>query len=149
MIGSGGVEPEPSKVAVVNRFETPKTKTQVRTFLGITGYYRRFIPNYAAVALRLTELTKKCAPTQVIWTAQCEAAFQELKRLLCSAPILTSPDFDKQFILQTDASEYVVGAVLSQHDKHGHDHPVAYFTRKLLSREVWYSTVEECLAIKL
>ena len=150
VIGSGGVEPEPSKVDAVNRFEVPKTKTQVRAFLGITGYYRRFIPNYAAVAQPLTELTKKCAPTQVIWTVQCEAAFQELKRLLCSAPILSSPDFDKPFILQTDASEYGVGAVLSQRDQHGRDHPFAYFSRKLLPREVRYSTVEkECLAIKL
>ena len=150
VIGSGGVEPEVSKVAAVNRFETPKTKTQVPAFLGITGYYRWIIPNYAAMALPLTELTEKCAPTQVIWTTQCEAAFQELKRLLCSAPILASPDFDKPFILQTDASEYGVGAVLSQHDKHGRDHPIAYFSRKLLPRGVRYSTVEkECFTIKL
>ncbi|KAL5491312.1 hypothetical protein EMCRGX_G016575 [Ephydatia muelleri] len=115
----GSVEPEPLNVATVNRFETPKTKTQVRAFLGITGYYRRFIPNYAAMVLPLTELTK-------------------------------NPDFDKPFILQTDASEYGVGAVLSKHDQHGRDHPVAYFSRKLLPREVRYSTVEkECLAIKL
>ena len=150
VIGSGSVEPEPSKVLVVKRFEAPKTKTQVRAFLGLTGYYRRFIPNYAAVALPLTELTKKMAPTDVTWTAKCEAAFQELKRLLCSTPVLASPDFEKPFILQTDASEYGVGAVLSQRDALGCDHPIAYFSRKLLPREVRYSTVEkECLAIKL
>ena len=62
MIGSGGVEPEPSNVAAVNCFETLKMKTQVRAFLGITGYYRRFIPNYAAVVLPLTELTKSVHP---------------------------------------------------------------------------------------
>ena len=150
VIGSGSVEPEPSKVLVVKQFEAPKTKTQVRAFLGLTGYYRRFIPNNAAVALPLTELTKKMAPTNVTWTAKCEAAFQELKRLLCSTPVLASPDFEKPFILQTDASEYGVGAVLSQRDAQGCDHPIAYFSRKLLPREVRYSTVEkECLAIKL
>ena len=88
VIGSGGVEPEPSKVMAVKRFEAPKTKTEVQAFLGLTGYYW-FIPNYAAVALLLTELTKKVAPTEVTWTAQCEAAFQELKRLLCCWRALT------------------------------------------------------------
>ena len=68
MIGSGIVSPEPSKVLVVQQFEAPKTKTQVQAFLGLTGYYRRFIPNYSAVALPLTELTKKMAPTTVTWT---------------------------------------------------------------------------------
>ena len=102
------------------------------------------------MALPLTELTKKMAPTTVTWTLRCETAFQELKRLLCSTPVLASPDFEKPFILQTDASEYGVGAVLSQRDEAGGDHPIAYFSRKLLPREVRYSTVEkECLAIKL
>ena len=90
------------------------------------------------------------APTDVTWTAECETAFQELKRLLCSTPVLASPDFEKPFILQTDASEYGVGAVLSQRDALGCNHPIAYFSRKLLPQEVRYSTVEkEYLAIKL
>ena len=74
-------------------------------------------------------------------------AWQRLKDLLCSAPVLKSPDFSQPFILQTDASERGVGAVLSQEDNMGKDHPVAYYSKKLLPREVRYSTVEkECLA---
>ena len=73
-----------------------------------------------------------------------------LKHVLCSSPVLKSPDFTSQFILQTDASNQGVGVVLSQRDKHGSDHPVAYFSKKLLPREVRNSTVEkECLAIQL
>ena len=69
---------------------------------------------------------------------------------MCSIPVLCSPDIDLPFILQTDASEHGVGAILSQHDEFGQDHPVAYFNRKLLPREERYSTIEkECLAIKL
>ena len=77
-------------------------------------------------------------------------AFQRLKELLCSAPILRSPDFNKPFILQTDASDRGIGAVLSQEDPEGEEHPIVYFSKKLLPREERYSTVKkECLAIKL
>ena len=81
---------------------------------------------------------------------ECDQASQRLKFLLYSFPVLRSPDFQKLFILQTDASDYGVGAVLSQEDENGDDHPVAYFSRKLLPRVQQYSTIEkECLAIKL
>ena len=86
----------------------------------------------------------------VVWTSECDCAFKTLKRMLCSCPILKSPEFEKEFILQTDASDRGVGAVLSQLDDDEKDHPVAYFSRKLLPRETRYSTIEkECLAIKL
>ena len=84
------------------------------------------------------------------WSAECEKSFQWLKQLLCTDPVLRSPDFSKEFILQTDASDHGVGAVLSQLDVGGQDHPVAYFSKKLLPREEHYATGEkECLAIKL
>ena len=84
------------------------------------------------------------------WDTRCEEAFHQLKQALCSSPVIHCPDFTKEFVLQTDASERGVGAVLSQRDEDGEEHPVAYFSRKLLPREERYSTVEkECLAIKL
>ena len=83
-------------------------------------------------------------------TPQCEEAFVELKRLLCSAPVLRAPDFSRVFILQTDASDRGIGAVLIQTDENEDDHPIAYFSKKLLPWKQRYSTVEkECLAIKL
>ena len=122
----------------------------MRTFLGLTGYYRHFIPEYSSIAAPLTDLTKKSSPNQVVWSAQCDGAFVRLKQLLCSSPILQSPDFTRPFILQTDASDRGVGAVLSQVGSDGEEHPVGYFSRKLLPWEERYSTVEkECLAIKL
>ena len=97
-----------------------------------------------------TDLTKKSAPNCPVWTNQCEEAFQTLKRLLCSAPVLKGPDFNKPFILQTDASERGIGAVLSQLDENQEEHPIAFFSKKLLTREEKFSTIEkECLAIKL
>ena len=150
IVGNGVVKPETSKIGAVESFAVPQTKRQVRAFLGLTGYYRKFIPNYAETAAPLTDLTKKNAPNSVNWTQSCQTAFEQLKRLLCSTPVLSSPDFTRRFILQTDASDIAVGAVLSQRDEEGNDHPIAYFSWKLLPREVRYSTVEkECLAIKL
>ena len=112
--------------------------------------YRKFIPGYTTISSVLSDLTRKSAPNRVVWTPQCERAFVELKKLLCSAPVLKAPDFSKPFILQTDASDRGIGTVLSQIDENGDDHPIAYFSKNLLPREQRYSTVEkECLAIKL
>ena len=83
-----------------------KIKRDVRAFLSITGYYRKFIADYATVAAPLTDLTKKKSPNQVIWTERCAQAWKTLKDILCSSPVLKSPDFSSQFILQTDASDH-------------------------------------------
>ena len=86
----------------------------------------------------------------MVWTPTCEDAFRALQRALCEDPVLSSPNFGKNFVLQTGASERGIGAMLSQLDSDGEEHPIAYFSRKLLPREEKYSMVEkECLAIKL
>jgi len=150
IVGSGVVCPEQAKIQAVSSFPVPKTKKEVRTFLGLMGYYRRFIPSYATITAPLTDLMKKDCPNQVRWTPGCNEAFCKLKSVLCIAPVLHSPDFSQTFILQTDASDRGVGAVLSQIDAEGNEHPIGFFSRKLLPREQRYLTVEkECLAIKL
>ena len=122
----------------------------MQSFLGLAGYYHKFIPRYVTVAAPLSDLVRKNRPNRIIWTAECAKSFQTLQDLLCRAPILKSPDFDREFILQTDASERGVRAVLSQKDDDGVEHPIAYFSRKLLPIEEHYATIEkECLAIKL
>ena len=128
IVGNGQVRPEIGKLTAVEDFPVPKTKKEVRTFLGLTGYYRKFVPCYASLAAPLTELTRSNAPTIVKWTTSCNTAFMDLKRLLCSSPVLQCPDFSRPFILQTDASDWGVGGVLSQLDQEGLDHPVAYFS---------------------
>lgn len=150
VVGGGHVSPEASKLAAVEAFPTPTTKQQVRAFLGLTGYYRRFIRDYATLVAPLTDLTRKSAASRVTWTPQCQQSFEELKRLLCEAPVLHSPIISRPFLLRTDASDRGVGAVLAQCDDEHCEHPIAYFSRKLLPREERYSTVEkECLAICL
>ena len=145
VVGRGVIRPELSKVDAIQAFNQPATKKQVRAFLGITGYYRKFIPNYSALAASLTDLTKKNRPTKVTWTSDCNSTFWSLKIYLCTSPVLQSPNFTKPFILQTDASDRDVGAVLSQPSMDNDIHPVAYFStrRKVLHHR------KKCLAVKL
>uniref|UniRef100_A0A1X7T894 Reverse transcriptase domain-containing protein n=2 Tax=Amphimedon queenslandica TaxID=400682 RepID=A0A1X7T894_AMPQE len=149
-IGKGGVRPEQRKIEAIINMARPQTKKDVRTFLGITGYYRRFVQDYASIAEPLTELTRKKLPERVIWSEKAELAFQKLKTALTTAPLMKNPNFNQPFILQTDASGVGVGAILSQGEENLDEGPVAYFSKKLLPREQAYSTVEkECLAIIL
>ena len=102
------------KVLAVQKFAQPRTKKQVRSFLGLCGYYRKFIPEFSTVASPLSDLTKKNMPKSVKWTSQCEKAFGQLKQALTKAPVLITPDWDNPFILHTDASATGLGYVLSQ-----------------------------------
>jgi len=110
-------------------------------------HYRKFTPNFAAIAVPLTDLTKKHQPNQLEWGEAQDRAFENLKSHTVIPPILRLPDFEKQFILQTDACNGGVGAILLQEES-GVKHPKAFASRKLLTRESRYSTIEkECLAI--
>ena len=135
IVGRGVVRPELSKVEAIQAFSQPATKKQVRVFLGITGYYKKFIPNYSALATPLTDLTKKNKPTKVTWTSDCESALQALMTYLYTSPVLQSLNFTMPFILQTDVSDRGVGAMLSQLSTDNDLHPVTYFSKKLLPRE--------------
>ena len=99
VVGRGVIQPELSKVEAIQAFSQPATKEQVRAFLGITGYYRKFTPNYSALATPLTDLTKKNRPTKVTWTTYCESAFQLLKTCLCTSPMLQSSNFTKPLFI--------------------------------------------------
>ena len=116
-------------------------------FLGMIGYYRRFIQGYSTVLAPLTDLLAK--RREFVWGPECEAAFHLVKYMLSHHPILRAPDFDKPFLLATDASCAGAGAVLMQRDG-GIEYPVSYYSKKFNSAQRNYSTVEkELLAIIL
>ena len=142
-INQQSVSPDPTKLTAVAEIPLPSNIKEVRMFLGLTGYYRRFIPNYAAVAQPLTKLTSKEYCNNFVWTDECTAAFDKLKQSLCSAPILCYPDFDRELILQMDASDVGLGAVLSQIDNSGNQHVVAYASKTLSPHKKNYSTTEK------
>lgn len=141
VISSEGVSPNPEKLSAVQDFRRPSNVKEVQSFLGLCGYYRKFIKNFATVAHPLYRLTRKNVP--FIWSDICEEAFQALKRYMCSPPVLKQPNLEKTFILTTDASNVGLGAILSQEG-----HPCCYIFRRLNKHEVYYSTSEkEMLAV--
>lgn len=147
-VGEGRVKPLALITNDVVNFKRPKTKKQVRAFLGLSGYYRHFIQGYATTAAPLLDLAKKDEPEKVCWDEHHDKAFDSLKEALVTQPVLQGPRTDRRFYLQTDASNVGIGAILSQKDEEGNDRPVAYYSSKLNKAEKNYSTVErECLAI--
>ena len=126
IVSGQGVSMDNSKVQAILQWPPPNNVKQLRGFLGLTGYYRRFIKAYARIAAPLTELLKKDG---YLWTDETEIAFLRLKEAMMSAPVLGLPNFQQPFILETDASGVGIGAVL-----HQNGHPIAYFSKKLAPR---------------
>jgi len=141
-ISPAGVATEPSKVKAVSDWPIPQNVRDLRGFLGLTGYYRRFIQHYAMISRPLTNLLKKGVQFQ--WTPAHEA-FSLLKAALIQAPVLAVPDFQKPFVVETDACDLGIGAVLMQEG-----HPISYLSKPLSARNQALSTYEkECMAILL
>lgn len=140
-IGLGQIAPKRANVEAVTTFPAPRNKRGIRRFLGLVGYYRRFIKNFSDLANPLTNLLKK--DVKFMWDNECQQAFEKLKATLITYPLLHSPDFSLPFCLATDASDTGLGAVLLQEDNDGTSHPVAYFSKKLLPAERRYSTIEK------
>ena len=147
IVGKDGIKTDPSKIDKVKNFPVPKNLTEVRSFVGLASYYRKFVPNFSKIVKPLTSLTKKNNP--YIWTSKQQEAFEVLKTKLCETPVLQFPNFDKPFYIYTDASGYAMGAILAQIDEDGYEHVIEYASKGFTKAEENYTTTEkECLAIK-
>jgi hypothetical protein len=140
IISAQGIATDPAKIRAIVEWPTPTDTKQLRSFLGLAGYSRRFVRHFALIAKTLTSLLKK--DTLFVWTDEHEAAFQTLKQALTEAPVLAVPDFSKKFCIETDACKSGVGAVLMQEG-----HPLAYISTNpwvpkhrvcpLMRRSIW------------
>lgn len=145
IIGNGGIKTDPEKIDSILNWPVPKTIKQVRGFLGLAGWYRRFISNFSTVVYPVTEVlsTKR----KFNWTTEAQDSFNQIKTLLTSAPVLTNPDFNKKFYLHCDASDVGIGAVLVQYDENCDEKPIGFMSKKLSTAQRNYSVTErECLA---
>ena len=146
-IGHGQVSPIQAKVEAIVAYSAPSNRRGLMRFLGMAGYYRKFCPNFSSVAAPLTALLKKSC--KFAWTESCQSAFNNIKLMLMSSPVLIAPDYDQPFQLMVDASDVAVGAVMMQ-ERNEVKHPVCYFSRKLNVHQINYSTVEkEALSLLL
>ncbi|KAK1595408.1 hypothetical protein QYE76_018523 [Lolium multiflorum] len=136
VVTAQGIEVDPAKIEAIENWPQPKTVTQVRSFLGLAGFYRRFVKDFGSIAAPLNELTKKDVP--FVWGDAQQDAFMILKDKLTHAPLLQLPDFNKTFELECDASGIGLGGVLLQEGK-----PVAYFSEKLSGPSLNYSTYDK------
>lgn len=147
IVSHEGVSTDPEKVSAVRDWPTPTCTTQLRKFLGTVGYYRRFCPQLATASRPLNALTQKGAP--FVWSLECQDAFDQLKQLLISSPILGYPDPSLSYVLDTDASLCAAGAVLSQ-VQNDVERPIAYFSKTFNKSERNYCvTRRELLAVVL
>ena len=145
VVSSKGILPDPDKISAVKSFPVPKSVKDVRSFLGLCNYYRRFVKDFAKIASPLNRLTRK--DISFVWSPECETAFISLKDRLCSPPILSYPDFERPFHLYTDASQTALGYILSQTIE-DREHVISYGGRELNVAEKRYSTTErEALAV--
>ena len=143
-VGKDGVGTDPAKCLAIREAPTPKSMPQLRSFLGLASYYRRFVQNFAEIATPLHFLLRKGVPWA--WGPDQQVAFDTLREFLSDPPVLAHPQFDQPFLVYTDASDYALGAVLAQDSELG-ERPVAYLSRGLSDAERNYTTTEkECLS---
>ena len=141
VVGNGKVKPVNAKIEAIQKIPIPTNKKQIRSFLGMAGYYRKFCPNFSVIASPLTNLLKK--NSSYTWTPDCDKAFNHLKLILSHAPILTMPNFDEQFYIMVDSCNIGTGSVLFQKDQNGIEKPISYFSQKFNSSAQRYSTIEK------
>ena len=145
-INSFGIKIDDSKYQAIETYPVPKNVKNVRAFLGMAQFYRRYIKSFATIALPLNKLLRK--DNKFVWSEECQVAFETLKKALVTAPVLAFPQFDKPFILAVDASDESIGYVLSQLDADNREHPVAYGGRALRNEELrWHITDKEGLSL--
>lgn len=145
IIGEGNISLDTSGITPILEYPTPKCLKDVRRLMGMANWYRRFIPNFATISAPLSDLLKKGKAFQ--WTPAAGKAFEDLKKVLVSEPVLANPDYSKPFTIQTDASDCGIGGVLVQ-GSGDNEKAVAYFSQKLSATQQKYQTTErECLAV--
>lgn len=145
MVSEGEIYTDPDKISAIRELPPPQNVRELRRYLGIASWYRRFVPEFSKIVHPLTSLLKKGKHFR--WNREQQQAFEQLERHLTEAPVLACPDFGQKFTLQTDACDYGLGAVLTQ-EVEGQERVIAYASRRLNQAEMNYSPTEkECLAI--
>jgi hypothetical protein len=147
IITKDGLKADPSKIEVMKAFQTPTNVSELRAFLGLIRFYRRFIPGCSQITRPLNKLLKKEEPYR--WEQEQQDAYEEIAKKLTETPVLKRPEWNKPFILYTDGSSKGVGAILAQNDEQGRERVIAYASKGTNDAETNYEATKlECLAVK-
>eukprot|EP00253_Pinus_taeda_P006823 PITA_06823 len=141
IISEEGIRIDPNRVSAIQRLDLPRSKKEVQSFLGKVNFVRRFIPNFAEVVKHITKMLKKGADFK--WTAEAKKSFEEIKKALTPAPVLISPDFTKEFLIFTFASEDTIVGVLLQKGSQGTEQPISFFSKTLANTKLKYNILEK------
>lgn len=145
IVGDGCIKTDPDKVSAIRNISVPSKVKELQSFLGLAGWYRRFLKDYSALTAPLTDLCRK--NKEFVWTPEAQKAFELVKEKLTTAPLLVTPDFTRPFIISCDACKTGIGGVLAQLDEAGNERPIAFFSQKLNRAQQNYSITElECFA---
>ena len=145
IIGEGCIKTDPDKVSAIRNISAPTKIKEVQSFLGLAGWYRRFLKDYSALTAPLSDLCSK--KREFIWTPEAQKSFDTIKEMLTSAPLLITADYTRPFIVSCDACKTGIGGVLAQLDETGMERPIAFYSRKLNRAQQNYSITElECYA---
>ena len=147
VVGAGEVSSDPSKLEAVSKFPKPKNKKDMRSFPGLVQFCHRFVPKLSIMCAPLFNTLRKCCPDVICWTSENSACFEKVKQAVLDGTVLSIPKPDGKFVLQTDACDVGISAVLSQIND-GAEKPICFFSRKLRENEENFAIIEkECLAI--
>jgi hypothetical protein len=141
IISKEGIKIDPNRVAAILKIDTPRSKKEVQSFLGRVNFLRRFIPNLAEIIKYITNMLRK--GSEIKWTPEARKSFEDIKVALTKAPVLASPDYAKDFILFSFASEHTIVGVLLQRDEHNFERPIAYYNRTLRDSPLKYDIMEK------
>jgi hypothetical protein len=137
-IDEQGVHMDPAKIQVIRDWPAPTTLTELHNFLGLANFYHRFVLGFSHITWSMSQVTKGGEKEKLFWFESQQKAFDDLKHHIFSAPVLTLPDLQQTFEMETNASDYAIGAILTQHG-----HPVAYHSETLFNTVCKYPTYEK------
>jgi hypothetical protein len=140
IISKEGIKIDPNRVEGILKIGTPRSKKEVQSFLGKVNFLRRFIPNLAEIIKHITNMLKK--GSEIKWTPEAIKSFEDIKVALTKAPVLASPNFEKDFILFSFSSEHTIAGVLLQKDEHNFERPITYYSRILRDSPLKYDIME-------
>lgn len=141
IVSKEGIKIDPERIEAINRIPPPRNVKELKSFFGKINFVRRFVPNFAEIVNPMNKLLKKNVTFN--WTEECKLSFKNIKKAITASPVLVSPDYSRDLIIYSFASEETITRILTQKDKEGHEHPIAFMSKNLRDAELNYKTTEK------